>query len=169
MAAILGHKSHTAATCNPTIQDNQGSVKVISEETYNIDFFNSHTAKKSEIKENEKPDGDYTEPCAQTCAHYFSSLEVGELISFILLGHLTIANWGRISMWIHKKWLEIKKAANEREMAKAEARRNLEKKSIRAEIELERAAVGSKGIMQNEAAGGSHQSGKPADIRVDLS
>ena len=164
----MGHQYHTAVTCNPTIQDNQGSVEVISEETYNIDFFNSHTAKKSEIKEDEKPDGD-TEPCAQTCAHYFSSLEVGEMISFILLGYLTIANWGRITMWIHKKWLEIRKTANERKMAKAEARRVLEKKSIRAELELERAAVESEGIMQIEAAGGCNQSGKPTDIRVDLS
>ena len=51
LAAILGHKSHTAVTCPaPTIKDNKGSVKVISEETYNIDLFNSHTATKSEIK-----------------------------------------------------------------------------------------------------------------------
>ena len=66
LAAILGHKSHTAITCNPTIQDTQGSVEVINEETYNIDFFNSRVAKKSEIKEDEKHEID-TEPCSQTC------------------------------------------------------------------------------------------------------
>ena len=124
----------------------------------------SDTSTKSEIKENEKPDGEYAEPCAQSCAHYFSSLEVGELISFILLGYLTIANWGRITMWAHKKWLEIRKAANERKMAKAEAR----KKSIKAELALEMAAVESEGIMQIEAAGGCNRAGKQADIRVDL-
>ena len=49
LAAILGHTSHTAVTCD-TIQDTQGSVEIINEETVNVDFFNSHTAKKSEIK-----------------------------------------------------------------------------------------------------------------------
>ena len=88
------------------------------------------------------------------------------MISFILLGYLTIANWGRISMWIHKKWVEIKKAANEREMAREQEKRDLEKKRMRAEIELERVAVVPS---DPELAGGSHQSDKPADIHVDLS
>ena len=68
-------------------------------------------------------------------------------------------------MWIHKKWVEIKKAANEREMARAQEKRDLEEKRIRAEIELERVAVVPS---DPEQAGGGHQSGKPADIRVDL-
>ena len=164
----MGHTSYMAVTCN-TIQDTQGSVEIINEETVNVDFFNSHTAKKSEIKGDKKPEVD-TEPCSQTCAHYFSSMEIGEMISFILLGYLIIANWGRISMWIHKKWVEIKKAANEREMAREQERRDLEEERIRAEIEgrleLERVAVVPS---DPEQAGGSHQSGKPAAIRVDLS
>ena len=79
------------------------------------------------------------------------------MISFILLGYLTIANWGRISMWIHKKWVEIKKAANEREMAREQEKRDLEEKRIRAEIEgrleLERVAVVPS---DPDPAGGSH-------------
>ena len=68
-------------------------------------------------------------------------------------------------MWTHKKWLEIRKAANERKIAKAEAR----KKSIKAELALEMAALESESIMQIEGAGGCNQAGKQADIRVDLS
>ena len=51
-------------------------------------------------------------------------------------------------------------------MAREQERKDLEEKRIRAEIELERVAVVPS---DPEPAGGSHQSGKPADIRVDLS
>ena len=165
LAAMVGHTSHTAVTCNPVIQDTQGSVEIINEETVNVDFFNSHTAERSEIKGDKKPvDAD---PCSQTCAHYFSSMEIGEMISFILLGYLIIANWGRISMWIHKKWVGIRKAAKEREMAREAARKDQEEERIRAEVEgrleLQRVAVVPS---DHEQAGGSHQA--PA-IPVDLS
>ena len=165
LAAILGHTSHTAVTCNPIIKDTQGSVEIINEETVNVDFFNSHSAVKSENKGDEKPvDAD---PCSQSCFHYFTSMEIGEIISFLLLGYLIIANWTRISMWIHKKWMGIRKAANEREIAREAARRDQEEERIQAEVqgrlELQRVAVIP---ADPEQAGGSHQA--PA-IRVDIS
>ena len=96
-------------------------------------------------------------------AHTISQVgEVGELISFILLGCLMVSKWGQITMWFHNKCLEIKKAANERKIAKAEEK----KKSLKAELALEMKAL------ESEAAGGCNQAGKPeaqADIQIDFS
>ena len=120
---------------------------------------------KSENKGDVKP-GD-ADQCSQSCFHYFTKMEIGEIISFLLLGYLIIANWTRISMWIHKKWIKIKKTQNEREIAREAARRDQEEERIQAEVqgrlELQRVAV----IPSDpEQAGGSNQA--PA-IRVDIS
>ena len=69
-------------------------------------------------------------------------------------------------MWIHKKWMKIRKAANEREIAREAARREQEEERIQAEIqgrlELQRVAVIP---AKPEQAGGGAQA--PA-IRVDI-
>ena len=76
-------------------------------------------------------------------------------------------------MWVHKKWVEIKKAANEREIAREKERKDLEEQRIRAEIEgrleLERNPSLRAVLSDHEQAGGSHQSDKPAVINVDMS
>ena len=129
-----------------------------TEETYNIDFFNSHST--SEIKENEKSEGG---TCNQTCPHYFTGLQVGELISFILLGCLTVSKWGQITMWCHGKCLEIRGAAKERKRAKTEKKTA----DLKAQLEMEMKA------RESESAGGCLQAAKPEaktdSIQVDLS
>ena len=160
LAAVLGHT--TTTDVNPIITDNQGKVEIIHEETVNVDLFNSHSSAKSEIKGDEKPVEDQ---CSQSCFHYFTSMEIGEMIACLLLAYLLIANWTRISMWGHKKWIKMKKTANEREIAREAVRQDEEEKRIQAEVqgrlELQRVA----GISSNPEAGGSNQA--PA-IRVDI-
>ena len=97
LAAILGHQSQSQVSCNPTIVDNTGDVAVKSETVYNVDFFNSH----SETKDKTEKSGEGT--CERTCAHYFTGLQVGELISFVLLGCLTVRYWGEITLWCHSQ------------------------------------------------------------------
>ena len=163
LAAVLGHTTHTAV--NPIITDTEGSVEIINEETVNVDFFNSHSAVKSENKGDVKPvDADQ---CSQSCFHYFTKMEIGEIISFLLLGYLMLANWTRISMWLHKKWITIKKTQNERESAREADRRDQEERRIQAQVQ-ERLELQGVAVVPSdpEPAGGSHQA--PA-IRVDIS
>ena len=106
LAEILGHQS-TGDTCkvDPTIKDNTGQVAVSEETVYNIDVFNSHAV--TEENTEDKGEGG----CETTCAHYFTGLQVGELISFILLGCLFVKNWGQISLWCHTQCKEWRKSA----------------------------------------------------------
>ena len=162
LAAILGATHSTPTACNPIVSNNEGQVEIINDNTVEVDFFNSHSAVKSENKYDEKT----ADSCSQSCFHYFTKIEIGELISFLLLGYLLLANWTRISMWCHKKWKKISAARAERESALAAARRLQEEERIQSEVlerlELQRVAVIP---VEQELAGGGAQA--PA-IRVDV-
>ena len=146
--------------------DNTGEVDVKSETIYNVDFFNSHSSSTSEIKENEKSDEG---TCDQTCAHYFTGLQVGELISFILLGFLTVHYWGQITLWCHSQCQILRRTAKDKKRAKAEEK----KKKLKAELELEMKAVQSVSSAlpnqtgQAEAAGGCVQAEKTGAKKAD--
>ena len=131
LAAVLGHT--TTTDVNPIITDNQGKVAIIHEETVNVDLFNSHSS-KSEIKGDEKTMEDQ---CSQSCAHYFTSMEIGEMIACVLLAYLMLSNWTRISMFCHKKWIKLKIKKNEREIQAEAVRQAEEEERIQSEV-LER-------------------------------
>ena len=136
----------------------------MSEETvYNIDVFNSHAV--TEEHTEDKGEGG----CETTCAHYFTGLQVGELISFILLGCLFVYNWGQISLWCHTQCTKWRKSARATKVAKNEKKRQ----TLKLELEAELAAKAEQGscsglpkpnqTVQTEAAGGGAQAGKKAD------
>ena len=163
LSAILGHQSQVTCNLDPSIVDNTGEVAVMSEMVYNVDVFNSH----SETKEKTEESGDGT--CEKTCAHYFTGLQVGELISFVLLGCLTVRYWGEITLWCHSQCQDFRRTAKVKKRAK-EAEK---KKSLKAELEMEMAAAaqsGSSGMPnqtgQNaEAAGGGVQAGRESGAK----
>ena len=161
LAAILGATHSTPAVCNPIISNNEGQVEIVNDNTVEVDFFNSHSVKSEKAGDEKTADS-----CSQSCFHYFTKIEIGELISFLLLGYLLLANWTRISMWCHKKWKKISAARAERESALAAARRLQEEERIQSEVlerlELQRVAVIP---VEQEQAGGGAQA--PA-IRVDV-
>ena len=143
LAAILGHQS-TGDTCkvDPTIMDNAGQVAVSEETVYNIDVFNSHA-----VTENTEDKGEGG--CETSCAHYFTGLQVGELISFILLACLFVYNWGQISLWCHSQCKEFRKSARATKNAKNEKKRQTLKRELEAELAA-KAEAGSCSGMPNQ-------------------
>ena len=113
----------------PVIKDNTGQVAVSEETIYNIDVFNSHAVTE---EHEDKGEGG----CDTSCAHYFSGLEVGELISFILLGCLFAYNWGQISLWCHAQCTKWRTSSQAAKVAKTERKRQ----TLKLELEAERAA-----------------------------
>ena len=89
-------------------------------------------------------------------------MEIGEIISFLLLGYLIIANWTRISLWLHRKWIGIKKASAERESVALAARREEEERRIRAEVELELARVAV--VPSDQGQAGNQAPAIPVDL-----
>ena len=112
LAAIMGHQGTTCI--DPIIEGNEGEVAVMNENIVNVDFFNSHTEKVADTKALAEG------TCDQTCSHFFSGLEVGEIISFILLGVLTLRFWGQISMWCLNQFREMRKSVQSSKTAKME-------------------------------------------------
>ena len=108
-----------------------------------------------------------------------AGLQVSELISFVLLGCLTLRYWGEISLWCHSHCLNWRKSAQVKKAAKKEEK----KEKIKAEVELEMkekaAALGYSGLpnqtvndgagtsgggaQAEKGAGGGHQDMKKAD------
>ena len=150
LAAILGHQSQVSCNLDPTIVDNTGEVAVKSETVYNVDFFNSHP--ETEEKNEESEGG----TCERTCAHYFTGPQVGELISFVLLGCLTVKYWGEITLWCHSQCLDFRRTAKIKKRAKEEKKKQI----LKAELELEMANQTSQETGSSEAAGGGVQAGK---------
>ena len=157
LASMLAHTSHTAISCND-IQGTKGNVEIINEESVSVDFFNSH---HEEISEKGEEKSENEDPCSQSCFHYFTKMEIGEIISFVLLGYLIVANWTKISLWLHRKWIGIKKAAAERESAALAAKREEEERRIRAEIELELARVA---VVPSDQGQGNQAPAIPVDL-----
>ena len=128
LSTILGLKnSGDSCTVDPVIMDNQGQVAINEESVYNIDLFNSHTVTEEEDTK------DYEQGCDKTCSHYFSGIQVGELVCFVLLGCWLVTNWGRVSLWFHGMVKEWRKSARAKKLAKEERRKQL----LKAEIEAE--------------------------------
>ena len=171
LAAILGHQS-TGDTCkvDPVIKDNTGQVSVSEETVYNIDVFNSHAVTE---EHEDKGEGG----CDTSCAHYFSGLEVGELISFILLGCLFAYNWGQISLWFHAQCTKWKTSSRAAKVAKTEKKRQTLKLELEAEMaaKAELAGQGSgSGLptpnqtIQSGAGGGAQAAKKPDCVSVEF-
>ena len=130
---LLGHGYGSTTDVTPIISANQGQVEIVNENTVNVDLFNSH-ASKSETIGNEKTMDD---PCSQSCFHFFTSMEIGEIIACVLLVYLMLSNWTRISLFCHKKWIKMRKARNERE-TQAEAVKKAEEEERIQSLLLER-------------------------------
>jgi hypothetical protein len=148
--------AHTGVTeVNPTISDTQGAVEIVNQETVNVDFFNSHVQKSEKKKDEMMPE---TDQCSQSCFHMFTSMEIGEMISCFLLAYLLIANWGRLSLWGHKKWIKMKEKSRKAATALEEANALEEEKRIQACVDQRVAGI-------SEAGGSSHAS----PVRVSIS
>ena len=80
------------------------------------------------------------------------------MIACLLLAYLLIANWTRISMYCHKKWIKMKIKKNEREIQAEAVRQDEEEKRIQAEVQ---------GRLEAQR-GAPNQEQAPA-IRVDIS
>ena len=129
----LSYHYGSTTDVTPIITANQGQVEIVNENTVNVDLFNSH-ASKSETIGNEKTMDD---PCSQSCFHFFTSMEIGEIIACVLLVYLMLSNWTRISLFCHKKWIKMRKARNERE-TQAEAVKKAEEDERIQSLLLER-------------------------------
>ena len=66
----------------------------------------------------------------ESCPHFFSNLELLEIIALFVLAFLLIWNWGTISFWISKKIQKRSRAAAAIAEAKAAEEKEEEKRKI---------------------------------------
>ena len=157
LSTILGLKnSGDSCAMEPVIMDNQGQVAIDENTVYNIDLFNSHS-----VTDEEDPK-DSELGCDKTCSHYFSGIQVGEMVCFVLLGCWLVMNWGKCSLWFHGMVKEWKKSARAKKLAK-EARK---KELLRAELDAERAGHGAEPAAIFRSAGQSAELGVLPKVAV---
>ena len=91
------HQTGECSQLTTAVQDNSGG-KIINLEEHSISFdFLNNDARGAKTTKESCP------TMTESCPHYFSNMEVLEVVALFVLGFLLIWNWGKISLWITKK------------------------------------------------------------------